>query len=156
MLKKPQFFLYVCLWSILSTFKFLLKHPESEHIECDLTSATMPQYSAYTELSYKQTAPWGLCVLQILRDHDTYVRLEHLLQCQLSWHIQLFFWFLSVESCFSVLFKGFTQKLLYFHFYYNFPKTSFNWIIELLEMEQALNGHIVQLPCNVQGYLHLD
>ncbi len=107
-------------------------------------------------IELQATAPWGLCVLQILRDHDTYVRLEHLLQCQLSWHIQLFFWFLSVESCFSVLFKGFTQKLLYFHFYYNFPKTSFNWIIELFEMEQALNGHIVQLPCNVQGYLHLD
>lgn len=71
---KPLIYFYAydpC--SVLSNV--LLEHHESEHTELDLSSATMPQYSSCTDLSYKQISPWGLCVLQILHDHDIYVRI---------------------------------------------------------------------------------
>lgn len=155
MLKKHSRFFDVCLWSMLSTFKCLIRASwkwaywtwlnKCYHATIFSLHRTELQASITLRLmcSTNPTWSWHICQTWTSAAVPAFLTCAALL-------------LISLWSLVLVYFSKDLHKLLYFHFCYTFPKISFNGIIEPFEMEQEFNGHTVQLPCNVQGYLQLD
>lgn len=92
----------------------LLEHHESEHVE--LNKCHHARIFILHRLELQAGTLWGLCVLQILRDHDIYVRIKF---CSAATFLDIFSPFSDSSNFEDILWTALMQRTT-LHLYFDY------------------------------------